>query len=495
MSNSSSQLLVVAAYMATDNLSGSKSPLMTKSEQISKVNLLTMLRLGLFQMGVSMMSILMLGVLNRVMIQELGIPATIVAVLLAMPLFVSPARVWFGQLSDAQPIFGYHRTGYIWVGAALFTSASFIALQVMWQLGSAVQIAGGWEFSIQTSGWTALLGLVFALYGVAISSSSTPFIALLVDISEEDNRSKLVGIVWSMLMVGVIVGAIASSFFLKQLTTNPPIEILQASINRLFIFIPAIVFGLAVLGTVGVEKKYSKYSSRSVLANREDGITLGRAWQIFTANRQNGLFFTFLVVMTISLFMQDPVVEPYAGQIFGMPLSQSTKLNAYSGIGTLISLSITGFFIVPRLGKCKTAQLGCLLVAICVVLLGLSGFTANPVLLKAALFLFGLAAGVTTTGAISLMLDLTAAESAGTFVGAWGLGQAGSRGIAVVAGGAVLDLGQSLLPKLVLAYGLVFAIEAVGMALAVWLLNRLDVAEAGTNVPMRIASVLETELD
>ena len=37
-------------------------------------------------MGLSMMSILTLGVLNRVMIQELAIPATIVAGILAIPL-------------------------------------------------------------------------------------------------------------------------------------------------------------------------------------------------------------------------------------------------------------------------------------------------------------------------------------------------------------------------------------------------------------------------
>jgi BCD family chlorophyll transporter-like MFS transporter len=38
----------------------------------------------------------------------------------------------------------------------------------------------------------------------------------LVDVSEEDNRSKLVGIVWSMLMVGIIVGAIVSGKLLEN---------------------------------------------------------------------------------------------------------------------------------------------------------------------------------------------------------------------------------------------------------------------------------------
>ncbi|MEH2376093.1 BCD family MFS transporter [Nostoc sp.] len=467
----------------------------TKSLSLPKVNLLTMFRLGLFQMGLSMMSILTLGVLNRVMIQEIAIPATLVSVVLALPLFVAPSRVWFGQISDAKPLWGYHRTAYVWVGAAIFAIAAFLAVQVMWQLNNAASSAGGWTWTTQTIGWTALLALVFAIYGLGICASGTAFAALLVDISEEDNRSKVVGVVWSMLMVGIIVGAIISASLLKQLTPEATTATLQAAINRLFTIVPAIVFGLAIAATLGVEKKYSQYLSRSTVVNREDSITLGNAWKILTASPQTGIFFTFLVVMTISLFMQDPILEPYAGQVFKMPLAESTKLNVFYGIGILIAYGVTGFYIVPRLGKRKTARLGCILVAFCSVLLGISGFTANPSFLKLGLVLFGLATGFLTTAAISLMLDLTVAESAGTFIGAWGLAQAMARGVAVVAGGGILDIGRKLLPSLELAYGLVFALEAVGMVVSIWFLNRVNVAEFQTSTKQAIASVLESDLD
>jgi BCD family chlorophyll transporter-like MFS transporter len=469
-----------------------------------KVNVLTMFRLGLFQMGLSMMSILTLGVLNRVMIQEIAIPATLVGAVLAIQLFVSPSRVWFGQMSDAKPIWGYHRTAYVWVGAAIFAVASFLAVQVLWQLDSAVSSAGGWAWTTQTISWTALLALVFALYGLAICASSTAFAALLVDISEEDNRSKVVGVVWSMLLVGIIVGAIISSSLLKQLTPEAaiaqealaePIATLQASVNRLFLIVPAIVFALAIIATFGVEKKYSRYTTRSTAINREDSITLGAAWRILTASPQTGLFFTFLVVMTLGLFMQDPILEPYAGQVFRMPLAESTKLNVFYGTGLLIAYGVGGFLIVPRLGKQRTIRLGCMLVALCAGLLGISGFSANPALLKLALVLFGLATGILTTAAVTLMLDLTAPETSGTFIGAWGLAQSVARGTAVAAGGAILDIGRRLLPNLVLAYGLVFALEAALMLLAIWFLNRLNVREFQTNAKQAIASILQSELD
>lgn len=443
-------------------------------------------------MGLGMMSILTQAVLNRIMIQEIAIPPTLVGLVLAIPAFVSPARIRFGQLSDAKPLWGYHRTAYVWLGALVFAIAAFLAVQVMWQLNAVADNLSGWVWNTQTVGWMAVLALVFAIYGLAICASSTPFAALLVDISDEDNRSQVVSIVWSMLMVGIIVGAIISGKILEPQASTANF---QPAVNRLFIIIPAIVFGLSIVATLGIEKKYSLYRQRSTLVNREDSITLGAAWKILTASPQTALFFTFLVVMTISLFMQDAVLEPYAGQVFKMPIEESTRLNAFYGVGLLIAYGVTGFFVIPRLGKRRTARLGCVMVAFAVLLLGASGFSANSTFLKLGLVLFGLAAGFLTTGAISLMLDLTVAEAAGTFIGAWGLAQALARGTALVVGGAALDVGKRLLPTLELAYGLVFALEAVGMLLSIWFLNRVNVTEFQNNTKQAIASVLESDLD
>lgn len=472
------------------------APSLAHEKALPRVRLLTMFRLGLFQMGLGILAVLTLGVLNRVMIAELAIPATITAATLAIAQFVSPTRVWFGQMSDAKPLFGYHRTGYVWIGAALFTLTLPLSVQAIWQLGSVVKASGGWAWTTQTIGWTALAALIMALYGLVTSLSSTAFFTLLVDVSDEDNRGQLIGIVWSMLTVGIAVGGIGSKVLLKRLENiNASTEVLRSSISWLFIIVPIIVFLLALIATLGVEKKYSRYSSRSILIDREDKITLGRALKILTASRQTGLFFTFLVVMTCSLFMQEAVLEPYGGEVFRMPIPQTSLLNTFWGIGVLMSLSATGFFIIPRLGKRKTTKLGCLAVAVCFVLIILSGFTANQNLFKATLVLFGLFTGVATTGALSLMLDLTAAETAGTFVGAWGLAQAMARGTATVTGGAVLDLGRQLFTTPVLAYGLVFALQAVGMVLAVWFLGRVNVQEFRANAREAIAAVMEGDLD
>ncbi len=482
--------------METSDFSKSQPVSSGQNKVLPRVSLLTMFRLGLYQMGLGILAVLTLGVLNRVMIAELAIPATITAAVLAIGLFVSPTRVWFGQISDAKPLLGHHRTTYVWIGAALFTLTLSIAVQVVWQLGNVVQASGGFLWTTQTLGWTALLALIMALYGLVTSLSSTPFFALLVDVSDEDNRGQLVGIVWSMMTVGIAVGGITSKVLLKRLDdANASLEAIRSSISWLFIIVPAIVFVLALVATLGVEKKYSRYSSRSRLVNREDKITLRKAIKVLTASRQTGLFFTFLLVMTISLFMQEAVLEPYGGEVFNMSIPETSLLNSFWGIGMLMSLSATGFFLVPRLGKRKTTRLGCLAISGCFVLIILSGFTGNARLFQFTLVLFGLSAGIATTGALSLMLDLTAAETAGTFVGAWGLSQAMARGIATITGGAVLDLGRQVFTVPVLAYGLVFALQAVGMVLAVWFLGRVNVQEFRDNASAAIAAVMEGDLD
>lgn len=465
-----------------------------------EIGLLTIFRLGLFNMGLGLMAVLTLAVLNRVMIGELGIPATITGGILAISLFVSPARVWFGQLSDYRPLFGKHRTNYILLGTAIFGLAVLLAVRAVWQLGKVVEANGGWLWNSQTIGWSALLCLLMAIYGLALSSSSTPFTALLVDITEEAKRSKLIAIVWSMLMVGIVIGGVTGNIVFKQIEAtgisegNIPLETLQPPINSVFSFVPFLVFALAVIATWGVEKRYSRFAG-NVKTNREDSVTIGRAIAVLTTSRQTSIFFTFLSVLTIGLFMQEAVLEPYGGEVFGMSIGETTQLNAFWGIGILLGYSITGFAIIPYLGKKKTTRIGCIAVAICFSLIILSGFTQQPQILQLAMVLFGVAAGTATVGGISLMLDLTAAKTAGTFIGAWGLAQAMSRGLATLFGGIVLDIGKNIFTSLLLAYSLVFIIQVIAMVAAIIILERVDVREFKESTANALATVMEGDLD
>ena len=140
--------------MTTGDLSNPHLSDYPYTKPIPKVQLPTMIRLGLFQMGLGMMSVMVFGVLNRILIKELAVPSTIATVILALTLFVAPARIIFGQLSDTRPLFGYYRTGYIWIGSASLATTAWFAVQVMWQLGASLK-AVGWTMT--TYGWAGLL--------------------------------------------------------------------------------------------------------------------------------------------------------------------------------------------------------------------------------------------------------------------------------------------------------------------------------------------------
>ncbi len=249
------------------------------------------------------------------------------------------------------------------------------------------------------------------------------------------------------------------------------------------------MFGLCLGATIGVEKKYSRFSVRTQITEREDQISLKDALKVLTANRQTGIFFSFLLVLTISIFMQDAVLEPFGGEVFGLCISETTRLNVPFGMGTLIGIGGSGFLIVPKIGKKNSIKYGCLGAIACFIALIVSGFATNLLLLKASLFGFGLTSGLITAGATSLMLDLTAAETAGTFIGAWGLAQAMSRGLATVMGG------KSVFSNPTLAYSLVFLTQAVGMCFAIYVLRQVNVKEFQDNAKAAIVTVISSELD
>ncbi len=478
--------------MTTGDLSSPQLKDYSYTKPLPKVKLATAIRLGLFQMGLGMMSVMVFGVLNRVLIKELAVPSTIATVILALTLFVAPARIIFGQLSDTKPLFGYYRTGYVWLGAASLTTTAWFAVQVMWQLGASLK-AVGW--TLPTYGWAGLLGLLFALYGLSVSLCSTPFATLLVDITDEDDRSRIVAVDWSMLIGGTIVGAITIGTLLKSLEVNATIAQVQVQIDRLFIIVPTIVCGLTLIATVGVERKYSRFASRVGTQRIESHLSIDRAWSILTASRQTQVFFTFLIVMTLGLFIQDPILETYGGEVFNLAVGKTATLNAFWGGGTLIGLSAAGFWFIPKLGKQKTARLGCMLVATSMLWIVAAGFTGKPVFLQLALLLFGICSGLVTTGAITLMLDFTVPETAGTFIGAWGLSQALARGLATVFGGMALDIGRLVFVNTVWAYGFVFSLQALAMIVAVKLIDRVNVREFQTTSKDAVKAVIAADVD
>lgn len=459
------------------------------------LSLLSTLRLGLFQACLGCLAVIFSGLLNRVMLSELGYPGLLVGFALACEQFVAPSRVLFGQISDAHPLARRHRVPYVLIGTALFCTLAVMSVPLIFRVASQLQAGSPLLLSLAIA---ALCGL-FALYGLAISLATTPYLALVIDRTTEAERPRAVGIIWCLLTVGIVIGAVLISVSLRSLDGITDPAVLEPVLTTFMLRVALAVFALTVVATWGMEPSRTGLPAAGAGQSREDAVTLGQAWSLIRSSPQVLIFFSFLILFTLALFLQDPVLESYGAQVFAMPIAATAQLNAFWGVGTLVGLLVAGLWIVPRLGKLGSARLGCRLIAASLLMLLLCGLTASIPLLKLVMALFGLAAGIGTNSALCLMLDLTLPQVAGTFVGVWGLAQALSRALGKVIGGGLLDLGRFLAAvggaaeAAYPAFALVLGVEVVVALAALVLLERVNVHQFREDTGRSLQQVLMAE--
>ncbi|MFM7085946.1 MAG: MFS transporter, partial [Cyanobium sp.] len=285
------------------------------------------LRLGLFQACLGCLAVIFSGLLNRVMLSELAFPGLLVGGALAFEQFVAPARVLFGQISDAHPIAGRRRVPYVLIGSGLFCILAVLSVPLTFQVARLFQSA---EQPALALGIAALCGL-YALYGLGISLASTPYLALVIDRTGEEERSRAVGIIWCMLTVGIVVGAVMIGTSLRFLDGVTDPAVLEQGLTAFMVRVAVAVFLITVLATWGMDPARSR--RRVAGAQREDGVSLGQAWSLIRSSRQVLIFFSFLILFTLGLFLQDPVLESYGAQVFAMPIAATAQLNAFWGVG------------------------------------------------------------------------------------------------------------------------------------------------------------------
>ena len=110
------------------------------------------LRLGLFQLSLGILGVLMLGLLNRLLIAEVGLPAAVVALAIGAQQLMGFTRVWFGNRSDRIAGGRLKRTPYIVVSALAFSVLLGLAGWVVLQLAQAITLpsqpfVGAWVAS------------------------------------------------------------------------------------------------------------------------------------------------------------------------------------------------------------------------------------------------------------------------------------------------------------------------------------------------------------
>lgn len=387
------------------------------------VPLSRLLRLSLFQVTVGMALVLLVGTLNRVMIVELQVPATLVAIMISLPLVFAPFRTLIGFKSDThKSAFGWRRVPFIWKGTML----QFGGFAVM---PFALLVLSGYGESGTAPIWVGhgSAALAFLLVGAGVHMVQTVGLALATDLVPQEDQPKVVGLMYVMLLLGMIVSALVFGWLLADYTPGRLIQVIQGA---------AVV--TIVLNVVAIWKQESRDRVRA--NSTAPSPRFFTEWRKLTGGAGAIRLLVVIALGTMGFGMADVLLEPYGGHVLDLSVAETTRLTAVLAAGGLI-----GFALASRvLGR----GMDPVLVALYGALAGVPGFVAiivaapgyAPMLFVAGVLVVGFGAGLFGHGTLTATMRRAPREQVGLALGAWGAVQATSAGIAIAAGGVLRDV-------------------------------------------------------
>lgn len=408
------------------------------------------IRLGLLHVAIAISFVAINGVLNRIMIHDLGILATVVAGLVVLPYVLSPAQVWIGQYSDDNPIMGYRRTPYILLGSLLCFGGMMLTPYAA--LALAENFAQGIAIGV----------VAFGLWGVGYNLAVVSYLSLASDLSDDGQRSRTIAVMWFMMITSIIISAIVLGRALEPYS--------DAQLFAVFRQAAGVGIVLTVIGLAWLEPRNAERASEERHTQREAVSTV-------LGNPQARLFFLYLMLMLVAILGQDVLLEPFGAHLFDMTVEETTQLTALWGGTTLLSLLLYGFVMTRFMTKKQGAFLGGAIATVGLLMIALSGMLESAMFFQPGIAVLGFGTGIATSTNLGLMLDMTTAEQAGLFIGAWGVADAMSRGIGMMLGGTVRDIVAVLSGSVTAGYVTVFVIEAGFLVASLILLRYVSVDE------------------
>jgi MFS transporter, BCD family, chlorophyll transporter len=409
-----------------------------------------LMRLALFQITVGMASVLLVGTLNRVMIVELGVPAALVAVMVALPFLFAPFRALVGFKSDMHvSAFGWRRVPYIWIGTMLqFGGLSIMpfALLVLSGDGAGPVIYG-----------QIGAALAFLLVGAGLHTTQTAGLALATDLAKPESRPRVVALMYVMLLLGMIVSGFLFASLLTDFSALRLIQVIQGA---------AVV--TLLLNIAALWKQEARHSAPARKSDAPADFKV--AWKAFMANKQAFRFLVAVGLGTAAFNMQDIILEPYGAEILGLSVSQTTLLTTIHACGALLAFGVAAQALVRDFDPCRLAALAALVGLVGFPLVIMSGAIGHPMLFRAGVFLIGFGSGLFAVTTLVIAMNLEHGGLNGMALGAWGGMQATAAGISIALGGLLRDgiaaAGQSgslsaFFKSSVVAYNAVYYIEVI----------------------------------
>lgn len=409
----------------------------------------TLARLGLREFAAGLGSVLLLGVLNRVLKVEFGMSLGLVAAVLASYNLAAPFALAFGHRSDRHPIFGRRRTPYI-IGGAVIAGIAMAAAPHL-----AGRLAGGVTPAAIIAAVAVFIAMGFGMWG-----AGTVFLALLADIVPEDERPHAISVIYIMLMLGVMTGVGLTIGVIEDDASN---------IGTLFGIAGLLIIVCTAVAVWGKEPKRAHTANAA-----EEYVPFRKAFRSIWSMSQARLFFAFSTLSVIFLFLQQSVLEPYGGDVLGLSIRATTSFNTVMFLGILTGMWLTGRPFAVRFGHKQMARVGLYAGALAFAGLAAAAWTGSGPPSWLAIFAVGLGTGVFTVAGLALMMGMVDRRRTALFMGVWTIGRAIADASAVLGGGVVFEIARRVTQNEPGGYATVFAIEAVGLALCLPLLRRIN---------------------
>ena len=394
---------------------------------------LSIVRLGLVQTCLGAIVVLTTSTLNRLMVIELALPAVLPGLLVALHYGIQMTRPNWGFISDQ----GGNRTRWIILGMIALALGGFgaalgvVLLQTVWILGLLLSIVS------------------YALIGLGGGASGTSLLALLATSTAPHRRAAAATITWLMMIFGIAVTAGTVGAFLDPYSPELLLKIVA------IVCVSAVV--VTMLATLGIERGITSEVSTADPMGFAEG--LREVWSEPKAR----IFTIFVFLSMTAYFMQELILEPYAGLVFGFTPGQSTSLSGAQNGGVFIGMLTVGIAATGlRLGQLRHwVVAGCLGSALTLIFITIIGQVGHIPLTPFVVGL-GFFNGMFAVAAIGSMMALAGdgrETREGTRMGLWGAAQAIAAGFGGLLGAAAVDLMRGPLPDAT-AFGAVFLLEA-----------------------------------
>lgn len=422
------------------------------------------IQIGLIHAAVAITLVPINSTLNRIMIEDLGIPATLVVLLFSLPYLISFIQIAIGSFSDSHPVMGYRRSPYIMIGLLLCVAGLLMSTRV--------------ALTISENFWVGLgLGLLtYGAWGMGFNFASVAYFSLASEITGEKGRSKTTAIMFFIMIVSIIISSAGLSRMLQPFSDQ--------ALQRSFVIFAMVALVMGLVGLIGLEK-------RTMMAKTDQRYSLRSIIGEIISNKQTTLFFIYLILMLAAILGQDVLLEPFAARAFDLPVSATTRITTIWGTCYLLSLVITGM-LEGKVAKIVVARMASIGAILAFLLIAASGLMSQLSIFYAGVVMLGFATGPATVANLSLMLDMTVPGKVGLFIGAWGTASAFARFLGSFSTAVVRDLINQFPEMAVTGYVLAFAIQVLFLGVSLVILRRINVEafHKRSSEPLTEASVI-----